>query len=121
MALAFGLLTLMLIRTPLAHPRPSGPADIGLSGLYLTGGRSSLHLLSGGDGQRGGEGWRRGEESVWLVSFNAEADVCPRTCEIIGLEMCHDMIIRGSVCRTIVGWRRFVVKPILLLFNALSS
>lgn len=41
-----------------------------------------------------GEGLEgRGEESIWLVNFNAEADVSLCSWKISGLEMCHAMII----------------------------
>lgn len=40
----------------------------------------------------------RAEESIWLVSFNVEADVALCSWKISGLEMCHTMIIQGNIC-----------------------
>lgn len=40
----------------------------------------------------------KAEESIWLVNFNAEADVSLCTCEISAQEMCHGMILQGSIC-----------------------
>ncbi len=99
-ALALLLLMLSLIRTtqPTPHPHLCSSAELGWSRSYFTGGRSSLHLLSG-DGRRGGGGGQRtGEESIWLVNFNVEADVSLCTCEISGQEMCHAMIKWGNIC-----------------------
>lgn len=91
------LLMLLLIRTP--QLTPTTALLLSWSDLAFTlqeEGHSSISCVvmdKRGEGQEG-----RGEESIWLVNFNAEADVSLCSWKISGLEMCHAMIIQGNIC-----------------------
>ena len=106
-ALAGSLLMLLLIYTSsrlVTSPPQTSTSAVLLSwsdlAFYLTPGRSSVHSLSGDGRRRGGSGGQRtGEGSIWLVNFNAGADV--PLCVLVrsvGWKKHHAMIIWGNIC-----------------------
>lgn len=89
------LLMLLLIRTP--QLTPTTALLLSWSDLAFTlqeEGHSSISCVVMDKRGEGLEG--RGEESIWLVNFNADVSLC--SWKISGLEMCHAMIIQGNIC-----------------------